>query len=49
MKKAVTIAVLVLGASVFVSSAILLTGCANISHDDRDFFYRTWLHPSAAP
>jgi hypothetical protein len=33
----------------FVSSALLLTGCANLSSDDRDVFYSGWRDPNSNP
>jgi hypothetical protein len=31
------------------SSALVLTGCANVSPEDRAFFYKGWVNPNAQP
>ena len=31
------------------SSALLLTGCANLSSDDRAVFYSGWTDPKSSP
>ena len=32
-----------------MSSAFLLTGCADISSDDRSMFYSGWVNPNGRP
>jgi hypothetical protein len=46
MKRVARITALRLGLLLLVASAALLTGCANVSGADRDFFYRGWLFPN---
>jgi hypothetical protein len=46
MKRVPRITTLLLGLLLLVSSVVLLTGCANVSGEDRDFFYRGWLFPN---
>ena len=31
------------------SAALLLTGCATVSPEDRDFFYSGWVQPNSQP
>jgi len=33
----------------FISSLSLLTGCANMSSDDRSMFYSGWANPNGRP
>jgi hypothetical protein len=30
-------------------SVLLLTGCANLSSDDREIFYSGWANPNSSP
>jgi len=32
-----------------LSFALLLTGCANLSPDDREIFYSGWANPNSSP
>jgi hypothetical protein len=32
-----------------ISSALLVTGCANVSPEDRAFYYSGWVNPNSQP
>jgi len=32
-----------------ISSALLVTGCASVSSDDRETFYSGWANPNSKP
>lgn len=46
MKRVARITALLLGALLLFSSVALLSGCASVSAEDRNFFYRGWLFPN---